>query len=110
MGKPAKIRKKKSFMFTTKRHSFLGWLGGLIGIVSIGTAITLVIATANAQGSATKEFGFIGLMLFLLNIIGGIAGLKSVRERDSFITMPIIGLVCNGVMILVWALLLVLSH
>ena len=35
MGKPAKIRKKKSFMFTTRHYSFMSILGIVLTVRSL---------------------------------------------------------------------------
>ena len=43
MGRPAKIRKKKSFMFTTKHYSFMSILGTAIGVLCLVVAVMMLI-------------------------------------------------------------------
>jgi len=110
MGKPAKIRKKKSFMFTSKHHSFNGVLGLVIAICTLIIGILLVVYSYGQAGRVATDFGMIGLFAALLNLIGLIAGLIGIRERDVFITPSIISISANGLMLVAWAIILFISN
>lgn len=110
MSKRVKIHKKKSFMFTTKHHSFLGWLGGIIGITSVIIIGFLVYKTFGTAGKAPVKYGGVGIGVILLNIIGVISGLLGTKERDAYKFMSIFGVIINTILIVFWILLLVVSH
>ena len=110
MGKPAKIRKKKSFMFTTKHHSFTGILGLVIAIISVIVTALLIMDAYRGGGKTDSKAGVMGLALALMNIIGIISGAIGVRERDVHITPPIIAMIANGIMLIVWIVMLFLAN
>lgn len=109
MGKPVRIHKKKSFMFTTKHHTFLGWLSVAIGIFCWAVGITLVVGAFHKGGSVPVENGAVGLFSVILNVIGIISGVVSINERDAFLAPPIAGMVLNGAMLLAWIVLIFIS-
>lgn len=110
MGKPAKIRKKKSFMFTSKHQSFNGILGLVIAVCTLITGVLLVVYSYGQAGRVASDYGVIGLFVAILNLIGLIAGLIGIRERDVFITPSIISISANSVMLLAWAVLLFIAN
>lgn len=110
MGKPAKIRKKKSFMFTTKHNSFTGILGLVIAICTLLIVITIIMYSYGQAGNVPAKFGMLGLSLAVLNLIGVISGIIGVKERDVFITPPIISIVVNFIMLAGWTIIVVLAN
>ena len=102
MGKPVRIHKKKSFMFTTKHHSFLGWLGVFIGVFCWAAAIILVTEAFKAEGVVSLSRGAAGFFSIILSIIGAICGLGSMREKDVFIMPAIAAMILNGVLMAAW--------
>ena len=109
MGRPAKIRKKKSFMFTTRHYSFMSIMGILIAAVSIGAITGMVITSYNSAGTVGIGFGGVGLFSALLNVIGIVCGIISLGERDIYITPAIAAIAANGLILLSWAVMIVIS-
>ena len=109
MGKPAKIRKKKSFMFTTRHYSFMSIIGILLGVMCIGIVITMVVHSYYNAGNVEQGFGAIGLFSVITNIIGILCGVVSLGERDIYISPAIIAIVINGVTILGWIVMIIIS-
>ena len=110
MGKPVKIHKKKSFMFTTKHQSFPGWLGTAVGVFCWMVGITLVIGAFHRGGKVGVNLGAIGLFTVILNVLGLVSGIIGLRERDIKIVPPIVAIVLNGLMLLSWLVLIVLAQ
>lgn len=106
MPKPKKIRKKKSFMFTTKHQSFNGLLSLFVGVVSIIALIACIAIAFGNRGELLQRFGGVGLFAVLSNVVGVVAALISFNERDIFVWVPRSGLVVNMLMIVIWILLL----
>ena len=109
MGKPVRIHKKKSFMFTTRHYSFMSIIGILIGVFCASVAATLVIYSYNNAGTVAVSYGSIGMFSMILNIIGVICGTISLGERDIYRSAAIAAIALNGIMILAWLILIVLS-
>lgn len=106
MPKPKKIRKKKSFMFTTKHQSVNGLISFVVGIISVLALIACIVIAFGNRGELLQRFGGVGLFGVLGNIVGVVAALISLNERDIFVWVPRTGLIINMLMIVIWVLLL----
>lgn len=102
MPKPVKIKKKKSFMFTTKHHSFLGILGAVVAIITICALFFVTYQSFFYRGKVSLNLGGVGLFAALSNIIGIISGLLALNERDIHIWLPISDITVNILMLLIW--------
>ena len=51
MGKPAKIRKKKSFMFTTRHYSLMSIIGIMLAVFCACVVTTMIVYSYNTAGS-----------------------------------------------------------
>ncbi|MCR5688435.1 MAG: DUF6142 family protein [Lachnospiraceae bacterium] len=109
MGRPVKIRKKKSFMFTTRHYSFLSIMGIVAGVMSGAATAASFAASYAAYGKVGAGFGGIGMFSLLLSIVGVICGTLSTGERDIYIAPAIAAIVMNGILILGWVALILIS-
>ena len=109
MPKPAKIKKPKSFMFTTKHHSFSGWMGVILCVLSLA-ALTggIYLAFINA-GKSNIRMGSQGFFAIILNFIGLIAGITGYPERDIHKWVPILAMASNTIVMAAWVLLVIYS-
>ncbi|MBO4901979.1 MAG: hypothetical protein J5518_04240 [Lachnospiraceae bacterium] len=105
MPKPKKIKKKKSFMFTTKHQSENGVLSCVIAVVSLLAMISCIIFSFTHRGEVPGKLGGVGMFAAIGNIIGIVAASISLKERDIFIWVPRIALIVNIVLFLLWGLL-----
>ena len=102
MPRPKKIKKKKSFMFTTKHQSENGIISCVIGIVSLLAMISCIAYAFAHGGDVPAKLGAVGMFAALGDLIGIIAAIISLRERDIFIWVPRIALIANIVLLLLW--------
>lgn len=109
MGKPAKIRKKKSFMFTTRHYSFMSIMGILLGVLCISVIATSVVHSYRNAGNVDARFGGIGLFTALLNAIGLACGIISLKERDIYVSAAVAAIVINAATLLCWFVMIVIS-
>lgn len=109
MGKPKKIRKKNSILFTTKHHSFNGIMGVVLLVLCMMITITSVMFSFHNRGDVTIDFGYYGFLSAVLNIIGLISGILSLQERDIHKYVPIIAIVGNTFMLIAWAAIIILA-
>lgn len=109
MGKPVKIHKKKSFMFTTRHYSFMSIMGIVLGIISVIFGAAMVFQSYRNEGNVDAGFGSTGLFSALLGVIGIVCGIKSLGERDTYIAPAIAAIAINGLMILCYAVMIVIA-
>ena len=101
------IRKKKSFMFTSRHYSFIGMLSILLAVCSlIGLIISILISYLNG-GETETHFGGVGFFGIIANITGVISGFASLRERDIYVWVPRTAMIINLFDIVLWLLLVV---
>lgn len=84
-------------------------VGILIAVFCACVGTTLVIYSYKSAGKVAMGYGSIGMFSMILNIIGVICGVTSLGERDIYISAAIAAIVLNGVMILSWLILIILS-
>ena len=109
MPKPAKIKKAKSFMFTTKHHSFSGVMGCIACVISISVMAYGVYYAYLDAGKSSVGIGGAGLFALVLDFIGIIAGITGISERDIHKWVPIVSIVANSIMLVLWILLVIIG-
>ena len=107
MPKPVKIKKPKSFMFTTKHHSFSGVMGGVLGIISIGVLTSSIYFAFTKAGKSSVAMGGAGLFAMILDFIGVLAGLTAMSERDIHKWVPIASMIGNSIVLAIWIALVI---
>lgn len=109
MARSRKIKKKKSFMFTTKHHSFAGVLGVVLFALCISIQITSIMYAFHNRGEVDISFGYYGFLASILDVIGIFAGISGLNERDAFKVAPLISIIGNGVVLAAWIALVILA-
>ncbi|MCR5107467.1 MAG: DUF6142 family protein [Lachnospiraceae bacterium] len=107
MPKPKKIKKKKSFMFTTRHHSFTGILSISLAALSLLGLIGAVIMAYSAGGDIGTHIGGVGFFAILLNIISVIAAFININERDVYLWVPYLSIGLNIFDFILWILLII---
>lgn len=75
----------------------------ITGILSIIVYIVLTVVTV-ASGGAPAIFGTIGLLAAALSLAGVIISAKATGERDIFVSVPIAGMIVNGISFLTYVI------
>ncbi len=109
MGKPVRIRKKKSFMFTTRHYSFMSIMGIMIAVLCALCVGAMIFVSYRNAGKVDIGFGGVGLFSVFLNVIGIVCAVISLGERDVYISPGIAAIVLNAAMILAWIAVIILS-
>lgn len=103
------VKKKETIQFSGRRHTRLGILSAVIGIVSvIGFIIVSIISGING-GEGGLIIGIAGILLFALSLLGFIMSYKALKQKDIFYRFPMTGLVVNGIMMIVYVILYVMG-
>ena len=109
MGRPVKIRKKKSFMFTTKHYSFMSILGTTIGVLCLGIAVLMLVFSYKNEGTVEAGLGGVGLFSAFLSVIGILCGVTSLQERDTYIAPAVVAIAVNGVLVAWWVIMIIIA-
>lgn len=93
-------RKKEMIHFSGRRHTKMGITSAILGIAIILGFLVVSIVSGLAGGKGGFFLGIIGILLFILAITGFVLAYKSFKKKDIFYRFPIIGAVCNGLMMI----------
>ncbi len=100
---------RKSFMFTTRKHSKNGIISVILGATSmIGLIAAILISFAN-RGTTPARLGGAGLVGMIAGVLGFVAGLMSTKEYDSYMLFPRMGVILNGLAVFAWTYIIVIG-
>lgn len=91
-------RKKASMKFVGRKHSVYGLISTIIGGIALIAFAAMVVVTTKSQGTTSVWVGLTGLLLLGLSLGGLITGCNGFKQKDIFYTLPVIGVVINGLM------------
>ncbi|NLC17989.1 MAG: hypothetical protein GX757_02005 [Clostridiales bacterium] len=94
-------RNKKTIHFSGRRHTKTGIAATIIGVAVIAGFLTISMISGLNKGNGSFILGLIGLFLFFVAILGFVLAYKAFKKKDIFYRFPIIGVVLNGLMIIV---------
>ncbi|MBQ8970095.1 MAG: hypothetical protein IJ073_02125 [Lachnospiraceae bacterium] len=106
-GRRKPIRKKKSFMFTSRHYSFIGTLGIILAVCSLTGLLAAILISYLHGGNTEVHVGGVGFFGILANITGVIASFISLRERDIYVWVPRTALIINLIDVILWFLLVI---
>ena len=97
--------KKRTLRFSNRRHA----QGGIISMVmaAIGWIIfvTLCIYSSSTGGNAAEVAGILGIFDTIVAVIGIINAYHGFHEREVSYTMPMLGIVLNGSLFVIYFIL-----
>lgn len=93
----------KHYKFTDKQHSLEGILSTLLSIFSLFLLIMGIIISYNHEGNAGAVIGVLGLLAFIISIIGFFVGIHSFKKDDMFYLFSYVGAIMNTI---IWFVIL----
>lgn len=102
-------RNKEMIHFSGRRHTRLGILSAIIGIVVVLGFLIVSILSGLAGGKGGLVLGVIGILLFCMAVTGFILSYKSFKKKDIFYSFPIAGATINGFMTILLLILYLLG-
>lgn len=93
-------RKKRSYIFTNKRHSEKAIMSSVLGIISTLSLSAVVYLTYAQKGEAPAGYGVTGLLVVIFSMAGLILGIVTVTEKDRYKFFPWLGIVTNLIALL----------
>lgn len=99
------IGKRKKIQFTDRSHPTLGIISIILGVVAMGSLITLCVQSGNTQGNSGLIIGVLGMLAMIMSIVGFFLAIRCYRRDDIYMVTPTIGSIVNGIMVIVFLLL-----
>lgn len=87
--------KKRSYIFTNKKHSERAIMSTILGTISIISLIIVIYLTYLQEGTAAGGYGVTGLLATLFSLTGLILGVLTLREKEYFRFFPWLGTILN---------------
>ncbi len=98
--------KRKKIQFTDRSHPPMGIISAILGGLSLATLIALCVFSGEVRGKAGIFVGVIGMISMVVSIIGFVLAIKCYRKEEIYVVTPTIGSITNGLLIIVYFLLL----
>ena len=106
MHKRRQIRKRKSFMFTSRHYSLLAVTSTVMGIASLAGLILSILIAFSERGKPPVHLGGVGFFSGIGNLVGIACAMCSLNERDIFKWVSYLGLALNMLGCLFWVLVI----
>lgn len=100
---------KKSYNFSDKTHSKDGKLATALGTVTILLFLFLVVESIVSKGRLNTWFGLLGMVDIVIAFAGFWIAVMSFKEEDSLKLFPRLGVILNGLVLLVLVVLFVIG-
>ena len=98
--------KKRSFIFTNKKHPLISIMSSILGAISLVSYLYAIIYSFNVEGVVSIKFGVAGVLSMIYSLVGFIMALMAFKLKEVFHLFTIIGLVLNGMSLIVAVFLL----
>lgn len=95
-------KEKSSLHFTGKRVSGLGVGATVMGAIGWIVFAALSMYSASVDGQAENFVGIIGMLDAVMSLVGVIVSYRALQDRDIKYVMPIIGMVLNGILFVLY--------
>lgn len=89
------MEKKRSFIFTNKRHTRRGIMSTILGCIDLVSLALALFTAYEAKGQAGFNMGIVGFMITLFALIGIGLGYFGRMEQDRYRLFAYLGLTLN---------------
>ena len=92
--------RRKKYRFSDKNQSRLGLISSGIGAVALMILLGVLVSAYQQYGQAGKSAAVLGILAFILALVGMYYGLLGTKEQDTYMLFPWMGCGMNGVVLL----------
>lgn len=89
------MKRRNGYIYTNKKHTYLGIMSTVLGVLANITLITTIYLSYTNKGSVPDRYGTAAFFAVVFMVIGIFLGLGSTIEKDKFKLFGIIGIVVN---------------
>lgn len=101
--------KKESIKFRGRKKSVRGLFSLFIGILVFIGFIVLSVISSQSRGNGGLILGAVAVLCFFAAIIGFILGYRGMKEKDIYFTAPLLGIILNGIMFILYMSLYIIG-
>lgn len=83
----------------------MGIFSLLIAVASLALMLVLFIFSGMEGGKGGIIYGYLGIVNFILSVIGFVLALRCFRKEDIYMTTPTVGSILNGIIIIIYLIL-----
>ena len=94
--------KRLSLHFTGRRHARGGIISLVMAVIAWIVFIALCVYSSSLGGNAASVVGILGMADAILVLAGMIIAFKGFQERDVYYVLPIVGMVMNGILFVIY--------
>ena len=87
--------KRKSYIFTNKKHSHRAIMSVILGMISIISMGIVIYLSYQAGGEAANGYGVTGLLAAIFSLVGLVLGVITVQEKNYYRFFPWLGVLLN---------------
>lgn len=98
--------KRKKIQFTDRSHPPMGIISVILGVLALAALVALCFFSGSEGGKAGIFVGAVGMLSMIMSIIGFVMAIKCFRKEEIYMVSPTIGSVTNGILVIVYLLLL----
>lgn len=93
------MKDEMSMHFSRKRNSVRGVAGFVLAVFCAIALIVLCILSAVAGGTAGIYIGAAGMIVLIVAVVAFVLSLQGLKEPDVYTTIPMIGLILSGILL-----------
>lgn len=101
---------RKGYMFSSKKHSIMGLISTVLGIISAVMLGAILYLSFQRAGNAGVFVGIIGFISIMTTIWGLIIGIRSFFEEDMYYLTSKLGTGINTLVILAWVYIIIIGN
>lgn len=102
-------RKKDNFKFSGRSHSVRGLISVSLAVVALLSIVISSIISAISHGNGSLILGAVGIVAFIISLVGFILGIKGSMEKEIYYTAPVVGMIVNGLLFMFYFVLYVVG-
>lgn len=84
-------------------------MSAVIGILVVLGFIAVSIVSGVFGGQGGLYIGIVGILLFVMAVIGFTLSYKAVKQRDIYYRFPMIGSITNGLMLIILLIIYIMG-
>ena len=91
------MSQKRNYMFTNRKHSKKAVMSTVFGVLCTASLVLVLFLSYSKNGNIPTGYGFTGVFATIFSLTGLILGIMAVRETDRFKLFGWLGIVLNGI-------------
>ena len=100
---------RRSYKFTDKKHTKQGLASVACGVAALALTGTALMLAFRGAGQAGSIVGLMGLLAMLLSVEGFVLALRGFQEEDVYVISSQVGVVLDGLLFILWAVVCVIG-